>query len=52
MSRCILASKFLKTILVAGGAGHIGSHTTLALLQAIFNVVLLDNLCNSLPKSL
>lgn len=36
-----------KTILVTGGAGYIGSHTTLALLQAGFDVVVLDNLCNS-----
>lgn len=34
-------------ILVTGGAGYIGSHTTLALLQAGFEVVVLDNLCNS-----
>lgn len=40
------------TILVTGGAGYIGSHTTLALLQAGHNVVLLDNLCNSSAKSL
>ncbi len=36
-----------KTILVTGGAGYIGSHTTLALLQAGFDVVVLDNFCNS-----
>lgn len=34
-------------ILVTGGAGYIGSHTTLALLEAGLNVVVLDNLCNS-----
>ncbi|WP_312830585.1 UDP-glucose 4-epimerase GalE [Pseudomonas rhodesiae] len=34
-------------ILVTGGAGYIGSHTTLALLEAGFEVVVLDNLCNS-----
>ena len=39
-------------ILVTGGAGYIGSHTTLALLQAGFEVVVLDNLCNSSAKSL
>ena len=39
-------------ILVTGGAGYIGSHTTLALLQAGFDVVVLDNLCNSSPESL
>ncbi|MFC7408453.1 UDP-glucose 4-epimerase GalE [Hydrogenophaga atypica] len=39
-------------ILVTGGAGYIGSHTTLALLQAGFSVVVLDNLCNSSAESL
>lgn len=39
-------------ILVTGGAGYIGSHTTLALLQAGLDVVVLDNLSNSSPESL
>ena len=39
-------------ILVTGGAGYIGSHTTLALLQAGHDVVVLDNLCNSSAESL
>ena len=39
-------------ILVTGGAGYIGAHTTLALLQAGFNVLVLDNLCNSSVESL
>ena len=42
----------MKNILVTGGAGYIGSHTTLALLEAGDNVVLLDNFCNSSPESL
>jgi UDP-glucose 4-epimerase len=33
-----------QTILVTGGAGYIGSHTVLALQQAGYNVVVLDNL--------
>lgn len=41
-----------KCILVTGGAGYIGSHTTLALLQTGHNVVVLDNLCNSAVDSL
>ncbi len=41
-----------ETILVTGGAGYIGSHTTLALLEAGYDVVVLDNLCNSSPESL
>jgi len=42
----------LKTILITGGAGYIGSHTTLKLLQAGMQVVVLDNLCNSAKDSL
>ena len=34
-------------ILVTGGAGYIGSHTCVELLQAGHGVVILDNLCNS-----
>jgi UDP-glucose 4-epimerase len=34
-------------ILLTGGAGYIGSHTAVALVQAGHQVVLLDNLCNS-----
>ena len=39
-------------ILVTGGAGYIGSHTTLELLKAGYDVVVVDNLCNSSKKSL
>ena len=39
-------------ILVTGGAGYIGSHITLALLQEGFDVVVLDNLSNSSDESL
>lgn len=41
-----------KTILVTGGAGYIGSHTTLALLEAGHEVVVLDNLYNSSQEAL
>ena len=34
-------------ILVTGGAGYIGSHTCVALLEAGHEVVIADNLCNS-----
>jgi UDP-glucose 4-epimerase len=40
------------TTLVTGGAGYIGAHTTLALLQAGHAVVVLDNLSNSSAESL
>lgn len=37
-------------VLVTGGAGYIGSHTVVQLLQASLDVVVLDNLCNSHPE--
>ena len=39
-------------ILVTGGAGYIGSHTCVELLNAGYGVVVVDNLCNSNAKSL
>ncbi|MFI3295944.1 MAG: UDP-glucose 4-epimerase GalE [Rikenellaceae bacterium] len=36
-----------KTVLVAGGVGYIGSHTTVELINAGYNVVVADNLSNS-----
>ena len=39
-------------ILVTGGAGYIGSHTCVELLDAGYDVVVLDNLSNSSEKSL
>lgn len=39
-------------ILVTGGAGYIGSHTCLELLDEGHNIVVLDNLCNSSQESL
>ncbi len=38
-------------ILVTGGAGYIGSHTCVELLNHGYDVVILDNLCNSSPKA-
>ena len=37
----------MKTILLTGGAGYIGSHTCILLFQAGYNVVVIDNLSNS-----
>jgi len=34
-------------VLVTGGAGYIGSHTCVQLLEAGYDIVVLDNLCNS-----
>lgn len=39
-------------VLVTGGAGYIGSHTCLELLESGYGVVVIDNLCNSNPISL
>ncbi len=39
-------------VLVTGGAGYIGSHTCVELLESGHDVVVVDNLCNSNAKSL
>ena len=39
-------------VLVTGGAGYIGSHTCVELLNSGYGVVVVDNLCNANPKSL
>ena len=39
-------------VLVTGGAGYIGSHTVLLLLDAGYQVTVVDNLVNSNPESL
>ena len=39
-------------ILVTGGAGYIGSHTVVELLDNNYEVVIVDNLCNSKEESL
>ncbi|MBQ3072068.1 MAG: UDP-glucose 4-epimerase GalE, partial [Oscillospiraceae bacterium] len=39
-------------ILVTGGAGYIGSHTCVELIEAGFEPVVFDNLCNSSAESL
>ena len=42
----------MKKILVTGGSGYIGSHTVLQLLEANYDVVVLDNFSNSSAISL
>ncbi len=42
----------MKTILVTGGAGYIGSHTLIELINNNFKVVVIDNLANSSRESL
>jgi len=39
-------------ILVTGGAGYIGSHTCVELLNAGFDITVFDNFCNSNPEAL
>ncbi len=44
--------KKTQQILLTGGAGYIGSHTCVEMLNAGYDVVVVDNLCNSSEKSL
>lgn len=39
-------------ILITGGAGYIGSHTCIAFLNAGYELIVVDNLCNSKKESL
>ncbi|WP_078545793.1 UDP-glucose 4-epimerase GalE [Litchfieldia alkalitelluris] len=40
------------SILITGGAGYIGSHTCVELLNAGYDIIVLDNFSNSSPESL
>lgn len=42
----------MKSILITGGAGYIGSHTIIELLNENFNIIALDNFSNSSSSSL
>ncbi|MGE5613684.1 MAG: UDP-glucose 4-epimerase GalE [Bacillota bacterium] len=39
------------SVLVTGGAGYIGSHTCVKLLEAGYDIIVLDNLSNSKPEA-
>lgn len=47
-----MTEKMAGLILVTGGTGYIGSHTCIALIEAGYRVVILDNLSNSNAKVL
>lgn len=38
-----------KSVFVTGGAGFIGSHTVIELLQAGYEVIVIDNFVNAVP---
>ena len=40
------------SILVSGGTGYIGSHTCVELVQAGYDIIVVDNLVNSSEESL
>ena len=40
------------SVLVTGGAGFIGSHTVVELLNSGYDVIVVDNFYNSKPKTL
>ncbi len=42
----------MSSVLVTGGAGFIGSHTSVELLNAGYDIIILDNFVNSKPESL
>ena len=42
----------MKNILVAGGAGYIGSHTVVELVNAGYNPIIVDTLSNSKEESI
>ena len=41
-----------RRVLITGGAGFIGSHTCLVLLEAGYDLLILDNFSNSSPEAL
>ncbi|MDE6574960.1 MAG: UDP-glucose 4-epimerase GalE [Muribaculaceae bacterium] len=45
-------SNYKDTVLVSGGAGYIGTHTAVALMEAGYRVVIIDNFSNSEPSAI
>lgn len=43
----VVKGMFYMRVLVTGGAGYIGSHTCVQLINSGYDVVVVDNLCNS-----
>jgi len=39
-------------VLITGGAGYIGSHTCIVLIEAGYNIVVFDNFCNASKESI
>lgn len=50
--KMLTSKKIAQKILVTGGAGYIGTHTLIELIQAGFKPIVYDNLSNSSPKAL
>ena len=42
----------MKKILITGGAGYIGSHTAVEVLQAGYDIIVVDDFSNSKPKAI
>ena len=42
----------MSNILLAGGAGYIGSHTAVELLNSGYSVIVADNYSNSCPEAI
>ena len=45
-------TEYKDTVLVSGGAGYIGTHTAVALIEAGYDVVIIDNFSNSEPTAI